>query len=264
MTPDVRAGGDLRPLLSNRETRGNVPTAHILRNIDINCGRGLHEVVKDSHSGVWVIAADGPSLPDSFDDIQSHKNATICAIKGAHDLLVNHGIGFDACVCMDARPTTVLTPQARVSYFLASQCDPGLFDSLKGYGVWLWHCSTPEVDIAPVVLKHYPTATLLRGGSTAALRAMSVGYRLGYREMHLYGCDSSFSEGRTHASGKSTPDDAFTVAHAGRGFLTNWPLAWQARHFMDAALGLEAQGCRVEAHGDGLLPWMWKNKEISC
>lgn len=265
--PDVlRAGGNSRPLFLGRSVRGNVPPAHLLRNIDINCARRLPEVVKDAHKGTWVIVADGPSLPHSFDRIRDHIRAghTVCAVKGAHDLLLREGIEFRACVCMDARPTTVLSPQAHVSYFLASQCDPGLFDSLKGYGVWIWHCSTPEVDIRPVVLRHAERATLLRGGSTAALRAMSVGYRLGYRDIHLYGCDSSFQGERTHASGKTAAGKSFAVECAGREFITNWPMAWQARHFIEAATSLEWAGCRIEAHGDGLLPWIWANKEIPC
>ncbi len=266
-----REGGDSLP--SSFIT--NAPNAHILHQVDLNCALGHQDLPESpARSGTWLIAADGPSLDP--EEVRRYKadGAHVCAIKGAHDFLMDAGVTVGSFVACDARPTTTVKPHLFVNYYLASTCSPELFkkfiwrdESFDPYKVFIWHPTLPE-GIGPIVIKHYPKAVLLGGGSTAALRAITVGYRLGYRKIVLMGCDSSYADGVTHASGKIAPDETITVKIGDREFLTNTPMSRQALDFIEIKKRFENQEygnepVEITAVGDGLLPYLTQ-KEKKC
>ena len=265
-----REGGDSLPSSSHY----NAPHAHVLHQVDLNCLLGhLDMPESQARPGTWLIAADGPSLDPEAVRRHQEDGARVCAIKGAHDLLLDAGVKVGAFVACDPRPTTTIKPNRSVRYYLASTCSPELFKKFAWrdydfdpYTVFIWHPTLPE-GIGKVVLQHYPGAVLLGGGSTAALRAITVGYRAGYRKIVLMGCDSSYAGGVTHASGKVAPDETITVEIAGRKFLTNTPMSRQALDFTEIKRRFEAQEygnepVEISAVGDGLLPWLTQLSKI--
>jgi hypothetical protein len=71
---------------------------------------------------------------------------------------------------------------------MASRCAPEMFDHLANRKVMLWN-SYGSLDEA----KAYKGHPAIGGGSTSGMRAITVGYVLGFRKFVLYGMDSCFA-----------------------------------------------------------------------
>jgi hypothetical protein len=148
------------------------------------------------------------------------------------------------------------------NYILSSQCDPGLFDVLKHEDVMVLHMGTEGI------LEHLPPgtkATLIGGGFTAGLSALNAVYTLGYREIHLYGYDSSDADdGNAHAypQDENDPEKArIEVWCCGRKFRTSFAMYAQAERFQKYAEMLAEAGAVIYVHGDGLLPTIAREME---
>jgi hypothetical protein len=74
----------------------------------------------------------------------------------------------------------------RTTFYVAATCDPAVFDRLNGHSVALWF---PQDEASS-----YPKDGLIVGGGTGALtRAPFLAYLLGWRDITLFGADSSFA-----------------------------------------------------------------------
>jgi hypothetical protein len=74
---------------------------------------------------------------------------------------------------------------------------PGVFDRLKDRDVRLWYMADDQVKLP---WGAYP----IYGGSTCLSRAPNLAWALGYREVHVFGGDSSFTH-KTHVHGGELP-----------------------------------------------------------
>jgi glycosyltransferase involved in cell wall biosynthesis len=208
---------------------------------------------KSAHSGRAVICAGGPSLKSSFGSIKAQRSP-VFAVNGVAALLCENGIQTMYHVIMDARPGNVsFIGDFAPHYLVASQCDRVIFDALQGKRVTLFHMNTAGVlDCIP---ENDKPVNLISSGTTVGLAAMAIVYTLGFRDIHLYGYDSSF-EGEHHAYPQSSNDDDVVIdAVAGeRTFKTTPWMVKQVQEFQTLALNLAELGCSIEVHGDGLLP----------
>lgn len=225
----------------------------IRSNIVTNLARGLPEVVPGPlpHDGSFVLCGSGPSLLDHVDEIKAEKalGRPVVAIKGAHDVLVAHGVIPDVYLSVEVRDRPIRTPQKECLYLLASRCPPGLFESLKDYSVQVFHTWDGKEPIPE--LKGKP---LLTGGSTSGLRAVTVGYAWGFRRFVMYGYDSCLAQdGKTkRITGESVEEHKTLYVHVGnRAFKTNGAMALQAQDFRDMIRYLP--DCQFEVKGDGLI-----------
>lgn len=157
--------------------------------------RGLPElspavVIND---GTLVIVGSGPSLPAFVEEIRQEraKGRPICAIKGAHDLLCEKGIPPDLFLSVEPRDRreNLKHKNDNTVYLLASRVNPAVFDHLKGCKVVLWHSWSTEKE-----QEAHKGKMAIGGGTTSGLRAINVGYVLGFRRFVLYGFDSCLAE----------------------------------------------------------------------
>lgn len=225
----------------------------IRANIVANLARGLPEVGFGPlpHDGSLVLCGSGPSLLDHLDEIKAEKaqGRPILAVKGAHDVLVAHGVSPDAYLSVEVRDRPIKAPQKGCLYLLASRCPPALFDSLEGHTIQVFHTWDGK-DPIPELRGRF----LLTGGSTSGLRAVTVGYAWGFRRFVMYGYDSCLAkDGETkRITGEKVEDHKSLYVHvAGRSFKTNGAMALQAQDFRDMIRLLP--DCRFEVKGDGLL-----------
>ena len=236
-----------------------------LANIDSAIKRGLPALCRFAppHGGRLLAVGGGPSLPRYLGDLQRQRKRPgrhLWCVNGTHDFLIRRGILPDACVLLDASPLVHkgVKPDRRVVYLVGSQCDPSTFDLLldAGCDVRLWHAWNGDG------IKHFLQAKqtagewmILGGGCTVTLRCLNVGYSLGFRDFRFYGLDSSVEGDRHHAydDAEMYEDRIEVIAH-GRKFWTNHNFAAQANDF-NRMFG-EMMDCRIEAIGDGLIPWM--------
>jgi hypothetical protein len=244
-------GGSAAELVMRPNVDEGVLTAHIIANK--SRGQRLRRV--EPHDGHAVIVAGGPSLADGLEEIRSRKahGQKVFAVNGACNWLWEHGIEADACVLMDARESNLKFIRHPVQYYLASQCHPSLFDAAPdairyhGYLTGIEQIVGDEMTIA--------------GGSTSGLKACVIAYALGYRQLHLYGFDSSYSDDEGHAYAQPE-NDSDSVIEATWGTdevfrCAGWMII-QAEEFQHLARQLVEGGATVTVHGSGLLPTIAK------
>jgi hypothetical protein len=90
------------------------------------------------------------------------------------------------------------------------------------------------------------------GGTTSGLRAINVGYVLGYRKFRLYGLDSCLADDKS--TKRFTGEKAgaiIDVIVGGRTFWCNHAMAQQAQDFQQ--LYKVMPDMTVESFGDGLI-----------
>ena len=243
-------------------------------NIRPALARGLPEFSPTPciHDGTFVIVGSGPSLPNMIDAIREEKRQKhpICAIKGAHDFLIDHGITPDLFVSVEPRERPLKHMSDRTCYMLASRCPPSLFDQLKGKNVLVWHSwsshnNTPPDPETDKVLRWedfnpLPECEVWRGrfgvggASTSGLRAVNLAYLMGFRKMHMYGMDSCLAADKytKRFSGENIGDSkVIDVIVDGKRFFCNGALSSQAMEFQQVA-GM-FKDMEFTVYGGGLL-----------
>lgn len=240
----------------------NTDVGQMLEQARENLKRDLPKFkVSEPHERAAVIVGGGPSLVDSLDDLRAQKDsgADIYALNGVHDFLLDQGIKPDFHVLLDSRPANisfVQNPQKGIKYLVAAQCHPDIFDALKGYDVVQWVAWIPGADV--LAQEFDPQMLFVGGGNTVGLKALTLCAFSGYRDISLFGYDSSYREGENHAykqplnDGESTMEVmvGMRVFHCAR-----W-MARQAYLFQHHLKELSAMGVNVSVYGDGLIPWM--------
>lgn len=209
-----------------------------------------------SHDGTFVVVGSGPSLGSFADEIkaQRDKGRPICAIKGAHDWLVKHGIEPDCFFSIDPRDrrNNVQEPTTKTTYLLAARCNPIMYEHLKERPVWIVHTlSGDEENRWYKGKKHH----LVGGMSTSGLRFINLAYWYGFRNFILYGFDScNAPDGVTkRIDGSLTGQTTEVIVGGanGRRFICNIAMAKQAEDFQK--LYQMMPDVHIESRGDGLI-----------
>lgn len=240
----------------------NSPQESLLSNVAATVARNLPEVKVEPVKNVpAIIAAGGPSLADTLDRIREIKadGGVVFALNNAAAYLVEHGIRPDYQIVLDARKENVAFVRGDYAdhCLLASQCHPDVFDACV-MPITVWH---PIIEGIEPVLPHKPT--LIGGGITVGLSGLCVVYTLGYRVIHLFGYDSSYREGDSHAYEQAINKGQQTlrVAVNERVFIASVAMAAQAEKFTHLAVELADMGCEIYPHGDGLLQHVVKTMQ---
>lgn len=236
----------------------------LVGNIRSALGRGLPEIQPAicAHDGTFVVAGSGPSLPRFVEQIAEEraKGRPIVACNGAHDFLCENLLPPDLFVSIDPRDTIIANTKRkndRTVYLLASRCSPGLFDHLAGHKALVWHAwSTEDYEMQPLKGKF-----AIGGGTTSGMRAIQIGYVLGFRKFSIYGLDSCLdSDGATKrfSGEKSGRTISVIVGEAGRAFICNMAMAQQAKEAQNLCAIMP--DATFQFHGDGLLAAIWEER----
>lgn len=161
------------------------------------------------HNGVAIIACYGPSLKDTFPLLKKQQKklgGKLVSVSGAHDFLRSKGITPDIHIECDPRAHKGKMVRKRsmdTTYLMASCCHPEVIDMLKGHHVVLWHLYNGPESFQIRDIKSEETATMIPGGGSVGLRAISLFYFLGFRNFIVHGMDSSFNDAGQHAGSHS-------------------------------------------------------------
>jgi len=139
--------------------------------------------------GALAIGGSAPSVLEHLDDLRAWPGE-IWAINGAYDFLLSQGIVAHGFVGLDPVPGLVdyvRNARPETTFFISSVCDPGVFDALSDQHVWLWHSKMADLD-------YPPDARIVGGGTTCLTRAPFLANMLGWRDMTIFGADSSYGE----------------------------------------------------------------------
>lgn len=228
----------------------------MLENMRSALARGLPEVVGcRPHGHILSVAGGGPSLADTRGSLTGF----IAAVNGSLGYLLDMGVLPHLCGILDpgAHMPDVITADRRVRYYVASICDPGVFDKLKDCEVRVFHSSSVCGATGLLELRGTPWLTQA-GRVTMGLQWGPLGYVLGFRNFHFHGLDSSFRNGETHAYQDANPN------RRNKPFQVDG--RWTARNFLEQVddffamlesfRGLDP--VNIEVFGDGLLQDRWK------
>jgi len=241
------------PILTSLNLGRPVSPEDHQRNIRVNTARAI-PVITDytpEHKGRVNIAAGGPSLSVKLLKKRKKKGEYLMCVNGVHDHLISEGLVPDALVLLDPKPElAALTqhPHKGVTYYVASCCDPSVFDALEGYDVVLWHAKQFE---------EIPEAFQIAGGVTTGLRCLNLSYVLGFRDIHFYGLDSCFQD-RSHAYASwGDGKQRYSLTAGDREFLCLPYHIEQAVSYMEI---IRSIGHLVQpvVHGDGLIAHLIK------
>lgn len=240
------------------EVRANTDFESVKANVLSACARDLPWLeMKPAHDGHAVIVGGGPSIERTMPEVKWRKSLgqTIIAINGSAEYLNRYGIRPDIQVVIDARPSNArfVNEWDSRERFLASQCDPSVFDK-SGVNTTVFHMNTEGIsDILPTDR----VAHLISSGTTVGLAAMAIAYTQGYRFIHLHGFDSSYAENHhAYPQPENDNDVVMDVYVEGRSFKCAAWMATQAQQFQDLALQLAQEGVIITVAGDGLIPYI--------
>lgn len=210
------------------------------------------------------ILCGGPSLNDFEDEIVDNWKGGMktITVNGAYNWAQERGISNVNQCMIDARPFNKRfcePPRSDCYYFIASQCDPSVFEMLPHDRTFFWH-ATGSAKAVDVVDEHYPEYIIPGGGSTVTLRTICLMRILGFRKMHIYGFDSCCVDGEHHAY--SQPENDYKVRNipltvGGRTFDCQPWMVYQAEDFVDMVktIGDEFE---LDVKGDGLIAHILK------
>ena len=227
----------------------HVPNIHAAA----QCGYPEFAPAVVSHDGTLVLVGSGPSLPTVIEEIRAErvKGRPLLAINGAHDFLYEHDLPPDLFLTVDPRDLrhNLKHKDRYTLYLLASRCAPEVFEHLKDQRIMLWHSwgKGEEVDAVKSITKY-----AIGGGSTSGLRAIMVGYMMGFRNFILFGYDSCNAPDGTKRFDGSQTGVTRDVICGDRTFSCNMAMAAQANEFQLCTYGLMPD-IHIEARGDGLI-----------
>lgn len=210
-----------------------------------------------------IIVGGGPSLEQDIWRIKGYQlsGAVVFATNNTYQYLKERGVTPDAHVMHDAREANLeFVPKGETICYYASQCHPKVLDA-AGDRLICWH---PHSETCIDALGDNPKGlTMVSGGSTIGLNAISLAYILGHRQFLLFGFDSSYAEGEHHAYPQKLNDGELVLeAHAhGQTFRAAPWMIQQSDQFVSLARQLVVLGCELTVYGTGLLPTLANNLE---
>lgn len=243
----------------------NVEEEATLANLRANLLGGWNHVSPHMTNGIEVaILGGGPSLNRFEDDIREKQKAgvKIVTLNGTYNWCVERGIFPVTQIMVDAREFNarfVRPVREDCMYLLSSQCHPSVLEGLPKDRTFLWHPTTKEAH--EILKEHYGDTPWypIPGGSTVLLRAIPLLRMLGFRQFHLYGCDSCLEDGAHHAYNQPENDGNWAtplvVQPSGRVFYCHAWMSSQAQEFISLIrqLGNEIE---LQVYGDGLLAYI--------
>jgi hypothetical protein len=218
----------------------NTDDETIKANVEYNIQRDFMQVQPyPTNDQEVMIVGGGPSLNENLETIRQKRadGVKLIAINGAYKWCLDNGITPSAMVMVDARPFNVRFTEPVVDhckYFIASQCDPTVFDGLPKDRTYIWHTSAELLN--DILAKHYKTWYPVPGGSTVLLRSIPLFRMLGFKQFHLFGCDSCLDEKEVHHAYEQQENDGqpvIPVNVGGKIFSCNPWMISQAQEFID-------------------------------
>lgn len=178
--------------------------------------------------------------------------AKVMAIKGACDWLLGHGIVPDYAVAADPRPERARIfrrRDKRIAYYLASVMDPACWEWMRGCDVTVWN---PVIVTEQSTDPHWKNVSFIWGGATTGLRAIHLAWFLGFRNVNLFGYDSTIVEDKVKVTGEGIErgEKAEIMMLEGKSYRTTANLAAQAKQ-MKNTLRM-CPGIKCFAYGEGL------------
>lgn len=240
----------------------------MISNMTENCKRDLDWLAPcDEFNKTLCIVGGGPSLKHNLSHLKNKikLGAHVMSTNGSLKYLTSKGTIPDYHAQFDAREENasfVEKAPTDTIYLIGSMSNPKVLDTLRDYSVILWHGGF-DIEEQLKILEPYQDRpiVIVGGGYTIGLRAITLGYHMGYRKFVLYGMDSSFSGEEHHAYEQVLNDNdrPITAKYEGKEYLCAPWMYRQAMNFEENHREFTKLGCKIEAIGEGLIPDICKH-----
>lgn len=245
----------------------NTERGRLIHNMTENCKRDLEWLVPfPENKKTLLIVGGSPSLKDNINKLRDRVRlgGHLLTTNGSLMYLSDKGFKPKFHAQFDARPENVsfveFAPKD-TEYLIGSMSDPSVLDALKDRNVTIWHGGFEIEDQLKILEPYQNRPIVIVGGNyTIGLRALSLGYHLGYRRFVLFGVDSSYKDGEHHAYSQSLNDNDKPIQATYKGKVYDcapW-MYRQAMQFEQNYKEMVSLGCRIEVVGEGLIPDMCK------
>lgn len=256
--------------------RENVTSADRIANILVNEARDLpHLDFKRI-----AVCASGPSLSDHIEDIRARQQAGwhVAAMNGAYNFLQDHGIIADMFFMVDARLDKNLPfisrPHPNTAFYIASQCQPEIFEALRGPWPWpihvhLWPMFHDEAGLKAIQDTRRDRGACFVGSLNVGQSCFTPIWVMGYKVWHLFGYDGSTRGDAKHAFSQPQNDgeavqeffwpmaeDGSAIEGVTKRYLATPTMAHSAQCFPDRVSYFRRLGIEIEVIGEGLIPDM--------
>ena len=210
-----------------------------------------------------IIIGGGPSVDSQLESIRSLKEqgGRIIAIERMAAWCRKHWIIPDYILAMDASDDVMESFNVISSdstYLVAAQCPPEVIRSLKDAKTYLYQTPQRGVDLAWMwAAADRSRLTMVNGGGSVTICAMSMALLLGMREWHIFGFDCHVTNA-TYANGITGVGDqthCYPVDIGDRTFTTTSPYLSFAQQFflLRAQAVKEGRLDNVRVYGDSLV-----------
>lgn len=250
------------PLLIPIQVFCNTSDDVLNENVRVNSAKDLKWVKAEKvHNKIAIMVGGGPSVADCLDKIKELQQAggVVFAMNAVSQWLRERGVVPDYQVMSDAKPETsaLVDPEAKAHLF-ASQVNPKTMDAVPNPTVWHLETGSIEENFPERKVRRGGYA-LIGGGVATGICALCVVYTLGFRDLHVFGYDSSHREGNAHAyyQAMNVLIPTVDVEWAGRTFTSSVAMKAQAEKFQITSQALKQKGCTLTVYGDGLLQHMY-------
>lgn len=258
--------GEVRPLLFPLTLHmiGCATAEEMNANVDQTRARGytgIIDLLDVAGSGDLSIVGSGPSLRETLHDIRGD----VLAINQAIGYLLDNGIVPRWAMLWDAAEIVeqFAVPHPDITYLVAARCHPKVFERLSGCKVRVWFAGGDH-NISEYMVRHELPDPLVNGGSAGVTRALYLGTCLGYKNLHVFGADSSYADdGSTHVVRSLVQEKDFHC-WIGNGsgkkvFRTTPEWCSQVNEFRDIyhLFSNPRINIGITVHGAGMLPHMW-------
>jgi hypothetical protein len=228
-----------------------VPDEDVQRNHKHACGLGLpsYREFRATRPRLAVIGG-GPSINRHVDEIKAF-DGDVWAVNGAWGWCHRHGIAA-TFVSGDPHPRVAEWAKGATRALLNVHCDPSAFAVLK------------DADVAVFDAGSEPG--MIRTGSSTASGTPHLAIRMGYREVTLYGCESSYQlNATTHAFQHEQRADEMLVVCDDKEYLTAPDFYMQAlelaRYIREVPEFIKERSggllrAMIEAKGEHFIRWV--------
>jgi len=221
----------------------------------------LTNVYMKPHEQSLAIIGGGPSLKLDIEEIrQKQQEGTIIwALNNTFSYLIEREIYPDAHILLDAREENVafVPEKTNATMLYAYQCHPKVLNKgVEAGHVILWCPSLP--GMLECLQENNIKAALIGVGCSVGMKALGLAFLFGFKNVHLYGYDSSYKNGRNHAYQQKLNDGEriIEVVCNGKRFSCAPWMAKQVQEFRENISDFVKKGMVFTVHGSGLLPYM--------
>ena len=276
--------------------RDCVPKDYIRNNIITNTKSISNWIAKcKAIPNQAILVSGGPylNIKDLKQTIKDNPTSKILCVKHSYPTLLKNNIKPWGCVVLDPRPITgesthgiirtelFKTIDPTTKFFVASMTDPSVVEFIrkKTDKIYGWHAFTESLreekernagvknnQVKIVKELGLPEgATLIVGGTCAAMRSIGILHTLGFRHVHLFGFDCCMEEPSDEQKKETTGADDekpqpkyFKVSVNNKSFWTTGELLAMAQD-CERTFGDLSMGMNFNFYGENtLVSELWK------